>query len=301
MRQTAKSARLPGCERADVVAAQHLGAAARREPQRVAGGQRLAAAASARDEQRVLHVDEEVAALVRRAAVDAEPDAHVRIEQVAHRRDARAEPQVGGRAVRDADARPRRTSRTSASDRWTQCAHHTSSAIQPTRSRYSTGVQSKSSRQYASSSIVSARCVCSCRPSRRASAADSSISRVVTENGEHGATAICTRAPSASAMQPFGVGEDRVDVLDERVGRQAAVGLAEVHRAARRDDAHAELLRRADLRLDETDDAAREDVVMVEDGRAARAARARRGRTARRRTPSRRRCAPTPGRASSAT
>ena len=36
---------------------------------------------------------------------------------------------------------------TSSSERWTQCAHHTSSAIQPTRSRYSTGVQSKSSRQ----------------------------------------------------------------------------------------------------------------------------------------------------------
>ena len=44
-------------------------------------------------------------ALVRRAAVDSEPDAHVSIEQRAHRRDAGAEPQVGGRAVRDADSR----------------------------------------------------------------------------------------------------------------------------------------------------------------------------------------------------
>ena len=92
----------------------------------------------------------------------------------------------------------------------------------------------------------------------------------MTENGEHGATAICTRSPSAQAAQPLGVGEDRVDVLDERVGRQAAVGLAEIHRAARRDDAHAELVRGAHLGLDEPRDAAREDVVVVEDRRAAR-------------------------------
>ncbi len=70
--------------------------------------------------------------------------------------------------------------------------------------------------------------------------------------------------------EPLGVGEDRVDVLHERVGRQTAVGLAEVHRAARGDDAHPELLCRSDLGLDETDDPAREDVVMVEDGGAAR-------------------------------
>ena len=49
--------------------------------------------------------------------------------------------------------------------------------------------------QYASSSSVSARWVWSGSPSRRASAADSSISRPVTENGEHGATASWTRAP----------------------------------------------------------------------------------------------------------
>ena len=51
--------------------------------------------------------------------------------------------------------------------------------------------------------------------------------------------------------EPLGVGEDRVEVLDERVGRQAAVGFAEVHRAARGDDADAELARRAHLGLDE--------------------------------------------------
>ena len=110
----------------------------------------------------------------------------------------------------------------------------------------------------------------SCSPSRRASAADSSISRVVTEKGEHGATAICDERSVRERVQPLGVGEDRVDVLDERVRRQPAVRLAEVHRAARGDEADAELLRGAHLGLDEARDAAREDVVVVEDRRAAR-------------------------------
>ncbi len=76
--------------------------------------------------------------------------------------------------------------------------------------------------------------------------------------------------PVGERVEALGVGEDRVDVLDERVRRQAAVRLAEVHRAARGDEAHTDLLRRADLGLDEPGDAAREDVVVVEDGRAPR-------------------------------
>ena len=68
--------------------------------------------------------------------------------------------------------------------------------------------------------------------------------------------------------ESLGVREDVVDRFDERVGRQAAVRLAEVHRPARGDDAHAELLRGANLRLDQAGDAAREDVVVVEDRRA---------------------------------
>ena len=68
----------------------------------------------------------------------------------------------------------------------------------------------------------------------------------------------------------LGRGEHVVAVLHDRVGRQAAVRLAEVHRAARRNDAHAELARRADLRLEQPGAAGWEQVVMVEDGRAAR-------------------------------
>ena len=134
-------------------------------------------------------------------------------------------------------------------------------------------MQPYSSRQYASSSTVSARWVCSCRPSRRASSADSVIRRPVTENGEHGATAICDPCSGTGLVQhageALGLGEHRVDLLDELVGRQPAVGGAEVHRAAGGDEPAAELPRRLHLGLDQSRAAAREDVVVVEDGRAA--------------------------------
>ncbi len=114
----------------------------------------------------------------------------------------------------------------------------------------------------------------SVRPRRRASSADSVINRFVTENGEQGATAICTRAPGPGLVQladePLGVRENGVDVLDELVGREPAVRGAEIHRAARGDDADADLARCLHLRLDQARAAAREDVVVVEDSRAAR-------------------------------
>ena len=66
------------------------------------------------------------------------------------------------------------------------------------------------------------------------------------------------------------LGEHGVELLDELVGRKAAVGLAEIHRAARGDDPHADLARRLHLGLDQPLAALREHVVMVEHGRAAR-------------------------------
>ena len=114
----------------------------------------------------------------------------------------------------------------------------------------------------------------SSRPSLRAREADSSISLPVTENGEQGATAIWTRAPGAGLVQrrrqPLGVREHGIEVLDQLVRREAAVRLAEVHRAARRDQPQPELSRRLHFRLDQPRATAREDVVVVEDGRAAR-------------------------------
>jgi hypothetical protein len=54
-------------------------------------------------------------------------------------------------------------------------------------------------RQYSSSSATSARWVCSRTPARRASSADSDSSRVVTENGEQGATATRSIEPGAGS------------------------------------------------------------------------------------------------------
>ena len=153
----------------------------------------------------------------------------------------------------------------SPSSRWTQCAHQTSPSSQPSCSRYSTGRQPYSSWQYASSSTVSARCVCSCSPSRRASSADSRISRP----GDREGRARRDHQLRVAIGEPLGLGQHLVGILDELVRWQAAVGFAEVHRAARGDQPHAQLARRGHLRLDEVAAAAREDVVVVEHRRAA--------------------------------
>ena len=64
----------PRLERAEVGAAEHAGAAASPEPEGVAGGQRGRAVAAARDQQRLLDVEEQIASLVRCRAVDAEAE-----------------------------------------------------------------------------------------------------------------------------------------------------------------------------------------------------------------------------------
>ena len=72
------------------------------------------------------------------------------------------------------------------------------------------------------------------------------------------------------ARGPLGRAQDLIVVLDELVRRQAALRLAEIHGAARGDEAHPELLGGRDLRVQELDAAGGEDVVVVEDRRAAR-------------------------------
>ena len=126
----------------------------------------------------------------------------------------------------------------------------------------------------ASSSTVSARCVWSCSPSSaRELSRLASSGRPVTENGRarrDGDLDACARAGLVQRRRAARVSSRMASiVLDDGVGRQAALRDAEVHRAARGDDADAELLRRLHLRLDEPLAAAREDVVVVEDGAAA--------------------------------
>ncbi len=86
---------------------------------------------------------------------------------------------------------------TSRSSKWVPWASQTSSPVQPRLTAYSSGEQPNRSRQKTSSSVVSARWVCSRTPLRRASAAASRIRSPVTENGEQGATA--TRSIESNA------------------------------------------------------------------------------------------------------
>ena len=80
----------------------------------------------------------------------------------------------------------------------------------------------------------------------------------------------CSRAGLVEQRrEALRLGEHGVELLDELVRRKAAVGLAEVHRAARGDDPHPDLPRRLHLRLDQPLAALREHVVMVEHRRAA--------------------------------
>ena len=66
----------------------------------------------------------------------------------------------------------------------------------------STGRLPKLARQNCSSSMVSAMWVCIVTPRSRASVAVSLIRSLVTENGEHGATAICSYLERTYAFGP---------------------------------------------------------------------------------------------------
>ena len=65
------------------------------------------------------------------------------------------------------------------------------------------------------------------------------------------------------------VGEDGILVLHHAVGRQAAIALRAVHRAARQQHAHAEPLRRRDLDIDGILEPGRKHIMMVGRGGAA--------------------------------
>ena len=129
-------------------------------------------------------------------------------------------------------------------------------------------------------------CVCSRTPRARANSAVSAISSWVTLNGEQGASAIRSIEPGRGIMELVERvvvgGEDRVAVLDHGVRRQPAVRHAQVHRAAARVEADAELPRGLDLDRQQIARAVREDVVVIGGGRAARAQQRRQPRACRR-------------------
>ena len=127
--------------------------------------------------------------------------------------------------------------------------------------------------QYASSSTVSARWVWSVRPSRRASVADSVISRFVTENGEQGATAICTRAPGPGSWSS--ATSRSVSASTASMSSTSSSGGSPPSDSPRSIEPRDATIRTPSSRAACTSASirpvasAREDVVVVEDGRAA--------------------------------
>src|SRR5919204_6396312 len=89
-------------DRTDVVTPEDLGAATRREPQRLAFAEAAFRARRARHEHRLTDLAEQIARLVGGRTVDAEADPSTFVDERTHRRDARSEPEVRGRTRRDA-------------------------------------------------------------------------------------------------------------------------------------------------------------------------------------------------------
>ena len=287
-------------DRADVVACQHLGAAARSQPDRLPCSHRLRPAAPARDEQRLLDVVEEVAALVRRRPVDAEPDAHARLQHRLHRRNARAEPQVRRGAVRDAGA-----GRREAADLGIGQVHAVRAPDVPVEPAERVEVLDRR----AAVQLLAVRLLLDRLRQVRVqlqAEAPRELGRLRHQAaGDRERRAgrdrdLDSRARAGLvqlAGEALGVGEHGVDLLDELVGRQAAVGGAEVHRAAGGDDAGS----RAPAPPAPPPRRAPSGRAGRRSGGRRRScsprASAPRARSARRRTPPRRRSAPTSGRA----
>ena len=187
-----------------------------------------------------------------------------------------------------------------------QCATHARSLPHPTSSKCSMVRQPNASAANVSSSGSSARWVCSRTSSRSASSAVARISSGVTENGEHGASAMRTIAPHArswcSADQPLAVGEDLVVVLHDRVGREPAVLLRAGSSSPRVGWKRMPSSRAARISArDQVAAAARVHVEVVGATSCTRRARARPARSTPTRTRPPRRARPSAGRASSAT
>ena len=108
-----------------------LRAVDRPERERLAGGHRGRAAAQAREEQRLAHLGAELAGLVGGGAVDAEPDRRAGLQQ------RRSPARCPRRAARSSSGSARRRCRSRracgprSASRWTQCASQTSSPSQP--------------------------------------------------------------------------------------------------------------------------------------------------------------------------
>ena len=252
----------------------------------------------ARDGQRGAHLVDELLRLVGRGAVDPESDRRAGGQERGHVRDPGAEPAVGGRAVRDAGAGRAHARRLGLVEMDAVGEPHVvaepADAVEVLQRPHAELLE-------AELLLVDRLGQVRVQPHATAARELGSLHEQLARDAERRRRR--ERDPHARAGRRvveavdrlLGGGEDRVAVLDEAVGRQPAVGLPEVHRAAARVEAQADRARGLDLDGEEVAAAAREDVVVVGRRRAAR----RRQRPPARRAPPprpcRRRCAPTPG------
>ena len=256
---------LAGLDGADVVPAEDGRAAARAQAQRVTRGQRRRPAARAGDEQRLLHLEEQVAPLVRRRAVDTEADGHAGVEQRAHARDAGAEAHVRRRAVRNTDASGSERAHVGVVEVDTVGTPHL--VADPAELLE---VLDRAAAVELAAVVVLLHRLCKVRVEPKA-APPRELCGLAHQSARHRERrARCDDdLPRIRVRETFRLGEHRVDLLDELVRRHATPRLAEIHRTARGDQRHAELGSRPQLRLYKTARPAREDVVVVENGRAA--------------------------------
>ena len=254
-------------ERADLVfAAQAARAVDGAQRERLAGGQRLRAALDARDEQRLAQLAAQLARLVGGGAVDPEADRRARRRERRHRRDAGAEPRVRGRAVRHAGAglaepphlalvqvhavgEPDVVAEPADLLEVLDRAHaeQLEAELLLVERLGHVGVQADVPRSRELGRLGHQLLGDAERRARRERDPDHGVRRRVVE-----------------AVDRLGAGlEDRVAVLGDLVGRQAALRLPEVHAAAARVEAHVQLARGLDLDREQVAGAAREDVVVV--------------------------------------
>ena len=272
-RHSATSASLPGSsEPISVLAAEAAGAVDRAEGERLAGGQRLRAALEARHEQRLAQLAAELAGLVGGGAVDAEPDRRAGRGERGHRRDAGAEPGVGGRAVRDAGA-----GLAEAAD---LALVEVDAVGEPDVVAQPADLLEVLDRPHAEQ--LEAELLLVERLGHVRVQPDAALPRELRRLGHQLLRDAERRARGerdphhrvrrrvVEAVDRLGAGgEDRVAVLGDLVGRQAAVRLAEVHAAAARVEADVQVGGRLDLDREQVAGAAREDVVVVGARRAA--------------------------------
>ncbi|GAA3039077.1 hypothetical protein GCM10020000_16730 [Streptomyces olivoverticillatus] len=261
---------LAGLQRADVRGpAEDLGAAVRAQPQRPADVQRLLAAREPVDQQGVAQLGVEFAGLVGGGAVDAEADGDTRAEHGGDAGGAGAEPGVGGGAV--GDARAGAGEGVDVGVVHVDAVGHPHVVAEPAGGLEVVGGAHPEPLLAEALLLHGLRAVC-VQPYALAAGEHGGLAHQVGGDGEGraGRDADAQHRVGGRVVVGvdglFGGGEGGFGALHGEVGGQAAVGGAEVHRAAGGVEADAEFAGGADFGAQEVAGAAGEDVVVVHGG-----------------------------------